>query len=207
MRFCAKTSKVLASQSDKPSMGGVMQNQNETKTHPFARTLGAGPYRIVGFFALILPSEANQGRNNFHMAPKDVSCGTCAHCGTGIINNFIVQSGDGKKHAIGSDCIEKVGLPHSEMTKMQRIEKERQKKQRAERKVKKGGAARAELKQLIESQKQTLQSLPHPSDTPDRFVKRSLYDYATWCVDKSGDGGIVIVLKRVKALIEKGVSK
>lgn len=173
-------------------------SENQT-SHPFERTIGLGPYRIVGFFALVLPSEANQGRNNFHLAPKtERGCGTCAHCGTGIINNFIVETSDGKRYPIGSDCIEKVGLPVQELTKMKRIERERAKKQRQERKKFKGEAARLELKQLVESQSETLKNIQYR-------VGVSMYQYATFCIEKSSDGGIVFALNTVKNSLSKAV--
>lgn len=172
-----------------------MQNQNSV--HPFETTLGLGPYTVVGFFALVLPSESNQGQSNFHLAPQGLKSGvgTCAHCGRGIINNYIVQIGNGEKYAIGSDCIFKASLPFREISKVRQNELKMARAQRAARKAKKGLEARTELRQILESQKETLSLIP-------RTAQRSLYQYATWCLDHSSDGGIVLVLRRVKELLQ-----
>lgn len=74
--------------------------------------LGQAPFRIVGFYKL--PSASLAGTNPFAYEailasrPKGVMVGSCAMCGTGLTNNFIIKSADGKKHAVGCDCVEKI---------------------------------------------------------------------------------------------------
>lgn len=171
---------------------------DESKQHPFNRTLGLGPYTVVGFFALKLPSEANQGRNNFHLAPKvERGIGSCAHCGHAITNIYIVSNGDGLRFGIGSDCVLKAGLPQTEISKVERNEKGLAKKRRAELKVKKGNAARLDLSTMIESMSQVLQSKPHPSRSD-----LNLLDYANFVLKRSGEGGIVIALKKIRLLLK-----
>lgn len=74
--------------------------------------LGQAPFRIVGFYKL--PSASLAGTNPFAYEailasrPKGVMVGSCAMCGTGLTNNFIIKSADGKKHSVGCDCVEKI---------------------------------------------------------------------------------------------------
>jgi len=178
-----------------------MQDEIENKIHPFERTLGLGPYKLAGFFAMILPSEANQGRNNFHLAPKVVrGMGTCAHCGHAILNVFIVQIGNGECYGVGSDCIEKAGLPYSERIKFQKLERERLRVQRQERKAKKGKEARDKVISLILEHSVIMKNIKHP-----RRDVGSLFDYAEWIAKNANDGGIVIALKMIQKEIEKSL--
>lgn len=167
----------------------------EKNIHPFQLTLGLGPYRLVGFFALQLPSEANQGRNNFHLAPPmERGLGTCAHCGHGIVNIYIVQIADGKRFGVGSDCIHKAGLPYTELTKLQKHEREQARIKRQEIKIKKGNLARASIGDLISEHADIMRSKPHPKKKPSA----SLLDYAQWVLKNSNDGGVIFALKTIK---------
>jgi hypothetical protein len=170
------------------------------KNHPFERTLGPGPYKLVGFFALVLPNEANQGRANFHMAPKvERGIGTCAHCSHAIINCYIVQTSEGKRYGVGSDCILKVDMPHTERTKLKKLELAHKKNQRAEKQVKKGQQARAELADIIANQTQILQLKPHPKGR----ANSNLLNYAKFVLERSGNSGIMQALKLIKNITSK----
>src|ERR1700677_1659025 len=94
----------------------MINNETELKEHPFERTLGRGPYRFVCFYDLgAVIGALNAGNvagynNGLAMAPKvESGLGTCSHCGHAILNIFVVQTGDGKRYGVGSDCIEKCG--------------------------------------------------------------------------------------------------
>lgn len=110
--------------------------------------LGKAPFRIVGFYAM--PSrallEANPTAYNMalKMAPADVSVGTCAMCGVGLTNNYIIRSADGKKHAVGCDCVLKINNTRltTDIKELQR--KARREKKEAERQAK-AAAYEAEL--------------------------------------------------------------
>lgn len=175
------------------------------EVHPFERTLGPGPYRFVAFFDLgavlgaLQAGNINGYNNGLAMAPKvEAGMGTCAHCGHAILSIFVIETGEKRRFGVGSDCIAKASLPSRELSAVKRAELAHQKKLRAARKVKNGAAARLELASLIETKSLEIESII--------YNERSLLSYATWCLEHSNDGGIVIVLKRVKALLE-GVSK
>lgn len=180
-----------------------MQDQNETKAHPFQRTLGLGPYKFVGVFELgkaiaALNAGNVSGHNNMMMnAPRlKAGMGTCAHCNMAITFVCIVQTGNGELFGVGSDCINKVDMPAKEVTKLDKIKRERSKMQRAALKAKKGDAARLDLKTMIDSMSNVLDSKNHPTRS-----SLTLLDYAKWTLEHSSDGGIVFALKRIRGLL------
>lgn len=81
-------------------MNTIMETMT-TLIHKFeAAGLGVGPFKVVGFE--IMKFQACQG------AP--VQPGTsCDYCGTGIMNVYFIQSADGRKFKVGSDCVAKTG--------------------------------------------------------------------------------------------------
>lgn len=86
----------------------------EPTIHLFeAAGLGKAPFKLLYVVSLPSPAMAAQNPTAYNNAlrdiPRDVPCGTCHFCGTAIMNNFIIQSKDGRKHAVGCDCIAKVG--------------------------------------------------------------------------------------------------
>lgn len=86
----------------------------EVMVHCFEKAgLGKAPFRFVGVVELPSPSLAAQNPEAYNaalrMIPRGVGCGTCCYCGQAIMVNCIVKSADGKRFAVGSDCIAKVG--------------------------------------------------------------------------------------------------
>jgi hypothetical protein len=161
---------------------------NETITvHPFEKTLGPGPYKFLGSFSIVKPSEkcptGNYAEVNARVAAvgKFVrGAGTCAHCNMSIMNVFMVEIGNGEVYGVGCDCIEKVGLPAKEMTKVQREQREREKAQRKVRKANKIEKAREKLEELMESKGEEMKKLPHPS-----ISGLSLFDYAVYLIENN----------------------
>lgn len=82
--------------------------------HTFTKSgMGHAPFRFIGTAKIPSPSlgEANPTAymNALAALPRDLKngCGTCAHCGTAIMNIFIVCNQAGDKYGVGCDCIEK----------------------------------------------------------------------------------------------------
>lgn len=151
----------------------------EIKRHPFSYTIGEGPYRLVDFFALILPSETNQGRNNFHLAPKNLKggCGTCAHCGRGIINNYIVQNYEGDRFAIGSECVEKCNVEgqFENMSVFEKQQRQLKRKQGQDRRKKQSLVLHDEISGLIQRNEALLASIYHNCNGPKNALAYSLF--------------------------------
>lgn len=88
--------------------------------HPFERTLGPGPYSFVGVGKIHI-SETFGAR---YIGPTcDSGAGTCAHCGTGIVNIYVIKNANGQTFGVGSDCIGLLNLPMPEMTKIQKAKR------------------------------------------------------------------------------------
>jgi hypothetical protein len=84
------------------------------KIHVFeAAGLGKAPFRLVGLFSIppksLLEANPDAYNNQMRQAPRDVGVGTCHFCSTAIMANFIIQSHDKKKSAVGCDCVQKTG--------------------------------------------------------------------------------------------------
>lgn len=142
-----------------------MEQASGNKRHPFSYTLGPGPYRFVGFFELVLPSEANQGRHNYHMAPPtENGCGSCRHCGRGIIYNYIVQTGEGKRFAVGCECIQKVGGngEFSNLSTFEKHQRELKRKAGQERRKRQQEKLATECKALVGVHLEKLATAEHP---------------------------------------------
>lgn len=185
----------------------------ENKPHPFERTIGPGPYRFVDFFVIIKPSESCP-MGNYHMLPQDVSGGTCAHCGMGIMNNYVITRGDGKKFAVGSDCIAKVGLPVKELTAMEKAKKAHEKKLRDARKLKRQQAQKAKDDAYIEKfvatwnnpdfkPRESWARQPHPNAVLAARGK-TLADYVDWNVTMKNARALARFMVYVEDYLENG---
>src|SRR5690348_498740 len=108
------------------------------KMHPFELTLGPGPYRYVGF-GKIQVSETFGAR--YDGPEVERGAGTCAHCGMGIMNIYVVETSENKRFGVGSDCIMKAGMEAKELSKVERAVRDHKAQGRAALKLKKGEAA------------------------------------------------------------------
>lgn len=99
---------------------------NMTLTHPFTSAgLGKAPFKFIAV-----------GENAYAVGDGTTKAGgCCAYCGTGIRWEYIIESKDGHRHAVGSDCIQKVGDARLiEVVKLEKAKKAKQQRQeRAER--------------------------------------------------------------------------
>lgn len=92
----------------------MAMDQDQVCEHLFeAAGLGQGPFRCVGMFSLPAPSLAGQNpdayNNALRMMPRGYGCGTCAYCGQAIMHCYLIQSADGQRFAVGSECVLKTG--------------------------------------------------------------------------------------------------
>ena len=85
-----------------------------TELHCFEKSgLGRAPFRCVGIASIPSSSLAEQNPTAYNLAmadlPKGLHCGSCAHCGTAIMHNFIIESSDARRFVVGCDCVAKTG--------------------------------------------------------------------------------------------------
>lgn len=82
------------------------------KAHPFELAgLGLAPFRCVGVASIPSPSMAEQNpaayQNAMRDMPRGYGIGSCAFCGMPLIHNFLINSADGHKFVVGSECVAK----------------------------------------------------------------------------------------------------
>jgi len=139
-----------------------MMQSNDT-IHKFElANMGKAPFKIVGFFKLPSASSAEANplsyQEQLKVMPKGFGIGSCTFCGIGLINNYLIESSDGKKSAVGCDCVKKVGDKGltTQIKEMQRIARReaREAKRQADYEAKmaaqrqaNGGKTNAEIQQ------------------------------------------------------------
>lgn len=178
--------------------------ERNPNSHPFGKTLGGGPYRYVGMFALRKPSGADPGNLHAVYPGSELGvhrrfvrgAGTCAHCGHAIMNIYQIQIGNGDVFGVGSECVDKSDIPESEVAKMRRDISKSESKKRAVRKVNRTEKIKAEIKALIEARRDEFESKSHPSTD-----SLSLLDYAEWIIEHSNNP--TFALKRIKHALDK----
>jgi hypothetical protein len=93
--------------------------------------MGFAPFRFVGVFTIPSPEANPAAYENAMRQVPPFHCGTCAHCGQGIMNNYLVISADGQKSSVGCDCIMKIRAVDPALAKradQERLKIERQKR-------------------------------------------------------------------------------
>ena len=143
--------------------------------HKFERAnLGAAPFRFIGMEQkVIVHPEYTQ------------PAGTCNYCGTGIRYCYWIESADGKRFYVGSDCVGHLGDTKLVAVVMS-AERQRKNAIAAEKREAKRLAEHAAQQQEIErrideyrSAKASLSVLPHPNSyfAAQGLTMSDYYDY------------------------------
>lgn len=137
-------------------MAEIIAKDGSIMAHPFeAAGLGKAPFRFLGVSEEVYKATPD--------APAQPG-GKCDYCGMAIRYCFQIASADGKRFAVGSDCVEKTDTSKlrvvvaSEMRKMKR---EKARIYRAE-KQKRDAVTCEEIRAEYEAAAAKLQSEPHP---------------------------------------------
>jgi hypothetical protein len=73
--------------------------------HPFFNTLGPGPYKYIGYGHY----TRNNGIDSKYIGVKSEGAeGHCVHCGQQIVHIYVVETAEGRRFGVGSDCIFKL---------------------------------------------------------------------------------------------------
>jgi hypothetical protein len=160
------------------------------KRHPYSFTLGPGPYSYVGFVTIAFsPTFGAKAVGDTHLG---ASAGTCAHCGRAIVDNYIVQTGERKVFAVGSECINKVHTEgdFSNISDFERqLRKVKREKGRATRE-KTRQRVLAEVTATVQANKEMLVGTQNP-----RGYGGSLWDYCEWYLSKHRSGTALKLFK------------
>lgn len=171
---------------------------NETTVHPFERAgLGKAPFRYVGMVAQDrCYGEAILNRAEYEKTGVAVTTkpgGSCAYCGTYIVNMYNIVSVDGHVFHVGSDCVEKT----ADRKLVDAMKAETRKAAKAKRAAN-AGAVTVELATFLvdDETRAKLATLPHP-----KFAGFTLLDWAEWMVKRSGATGRAKTLKAIKSAL------
>lgn len=167
--------------------------------HPFERAgLGQAPFRYVGMAAQDLCyGQAILNRAEYEQTGIAVTTkpgGTCAYCGTYIVNMYNVRSADGREFHVGSDCVEKTG----DAKLVSAVKREKRAADKAKRAAKAGNVTVELATFLVDDEARAkLAALPHP-----KLPGLTMLDWSEWMVKRSGATGRAKLLKAVKAALE-----
>ena len=169
-------------------------------THPFARTLGPGPYQFIGVVSIV--KDERHGTRVFGPADGvESGIGTCAHCGHAIMECFIVRTAENRKFGVGCDCINKVYDDYPKVdqfilaVKNAKAKAAKIKRQAlTERKL-------AEIRAHLTKFKDQYSLSPHPY--PTRYnIGQTLFDSYSRRLQMSGGAGIARLYKEL--IVKKG---
>lgn len=133
-----------------------MSDQNQMVQEHKHFTMGTGVYRLVAIWAAPSKSlqEANPEAYNRQMDGRPKACHfSCDHCGTGIMNHFIIRDSAGKEFCVGSSCVEKLGDTKL-VTAAKAAENKRQKALRAEKRRQEQLARQAAYEAELDAQRE-----------------------------------------------------
>lgn len=166
-----------------------------SEIHKFEKAgMGKAPFKYLG----IEFQDIRYGERVLANGCTTKPGGTCAYCGTYIVNMYQIESADGIKNHVGSECIKKVG--DAGLIKLLKSDEAKARRAKAEVARKKKYAAfdqaRAYLRSLLEtdSTKDKLEALPHPS-----YRGKTLLDYYNFILVK---GGLVAVKNAIAAITD-----
>ena len=180
-----------------------MEN-NTTKTeaetvHTFERSgLGKAPFRYVGqiwqdiAYGEVVLNRAEWDATGIRASTKPG--GTCDYCGAYILNMFQIESADGKRFKVGSDCVLKTGdagLKKVVSAVVSKMNSERT----AKRNVSKIDALKVQLSD--ESVRAKLREFPHPYN----FKGKTLLNFAEYMILRGGTAGKLKAAKKVAAVV------
>ena len=177
-----------------------MENNPTNLEHPFSKTLGEGPYKVVGFMEIKpCQSRGTTVLGDVQLTKHDKwkgGCGTCSHCGMAIMNIVVIRTGSGELHGVGTSCALKADLPPKEVGAIQlRIRKQNRTK-RAEL----NGKKRAAIAEAVKNKQAEISSIPHPYE---RYSKegQTYLDYINRCCFNYQS----VVSAVYKTLVEKNI--
>lgn len=118
--------------------------------------IGKAPFKCVGMASIPSTSLAEQNPHAYNKAmqdlPKGFGVGSCEVCGTPLVNNFLIKDAEGRKFAVGCDCVRKssdAGL----IEKVDAIRREREREKRAEKRMAKMREQQAAYEAELDAQR------------------------------------------------------
>jgi hypothetical protein len=173
----------------------MTMNATAIKIHCFeAAGLGKAPFRYTG----MVYQDMAYGQRKVNIG--GVECltkpgGSCAYCGTYIVNMFNVESADGNRFHVGCECIRKTG----DAGLIQKVDRDVKEFERKKRAAKKSAKIAKDREFCQAAQIGLLAQFPHPSS---HFAAegKTLFDWAKWMMDQ---GNWMSLAATIRAKIAK----
>tara|TARA_R110002167_G_scaffold143958_2_gene333718 strand:- start:57003 stop:57533 length:531 start_codon:yes stop_codon:yes gene_type:complete len=161
--------------------------------------LGLAPFRFIGAIEDRGPHKVVINGVQCEVGAPGQPMGTCAYCGQGIAICCRIESADGKRFTVGSDCVAKTGdkglkaLVRKEATKRTKVREE---------------ARVDELRYRLVNDLELIASLearPHPQGFKNRETGEdlSLLDQVTWMMANSGLSGRMRMVRSIAKMEKK----
>ena len=164
--------------------------------HPFERAkLGQAPFRCVGYESTADREAANSHRRAHGQTYTTNMCGgTCEYCGTAIWDVYIIESADGRRFKVGSDCVTKTG----QKALIARVKRKVDAKKRAAKAAK----IAAELKAYLadETTRAILAAVEYSPAGP-AHPAQTLLERAEWMSRYAGAAGRARAVKSIKSAL------
>ena len=171
--------------------------ETELAIHPFEKAgLGTAPFKYRGISEKVCSGQPNEQGISIGYAGQPA--GMCDYCGTGIRYCCHIESADGKKFVVGTDCVMKLERADNELVSLVEREKKaidrKKRAEAAERRRKPEEERIAAARAMIESKRDKLAAMPHPV-----IPGKTAADYVDYMDRVASHSGLL----RMAALIEK----
>lgn len=151
--------------------------------------LGKAPFRCVGVSEERGPRTVNMNGVAVQVGAPGQPMGTCAYCGQGIAYCYQIQSADGKRFIVGSDCVEKTG-DNGMIDLVKRAENKRKTARRHDTEAEKIKAGEPGIRAAIEANQDKLSRYPWRAEKGE-----TLGDELEWLWKNSGTAGKLKLIK------------
>lgn len=168
-----------------------------TTMHPFEEAgLGLAPFRCVGVERRVGPIKYPDGTE---VGAPGQPMGSCAYCGTGIADCYMIKSADGKRFVVGCDCVLKVERKDnvkSATTELERdVIRERRRLERDRRAAKRNAEWERDMIRvragiaILEGNagvREQLTAQPSPNTDRANRLGETRLDWAKWMMHNAG---------------------
>lgn len=158
--------------------------------HPFERAgLGKAPFRYLG--EIDQDIRPNGSRFIGEIDGVEITTnpgGTCAYCGTAIIDLYLIASSDGKRFHVGSDCVQRLRGART----LAKVKQDVKRVQKGRQKAREEARIRSAVERLADPLvAERLAAMPHPSGYRDRATgyPLSLANFVGWMLRHGGHSG------------------
>lgn len=179
--------------------------------HPFEKAgLGKAPFKYRGIITRVCGADTTDPKTGIQTGATGQAAGTCNYCGMGIKYCCQIESADGQRFEVGTDCVEKLNrddnrdvsaLVQTVARDRAAIESANRRAAAANRKARENENKTATFAAFNENRAK-FEALPHPNA---HFAAqgKTLADYYDWIGRYAGHTGQMAAVKAIAAILAK----